>query len=330
MKIMDCTLRDGANVLGNGFPEDLTLMMLKGLTENGVSIIEYGNAKGIGAYEVSGAAAPLTDDEYLKLGAPFVQRACLGMFYNARRYLPDSAKKAADAGLSFLRVGADAGDHEIAARVVKSVKDGGLKAYYSLMKAYLLTPDELADEARILEEMGVDEVTIMDSAGTMQPDAAAAYVRAMKEKVRIPVGFHGHNNLGLALANALAANQAGADLIDCGLLGMARSAGNIPTELFAAALKQKGIETEVDFYGLLDFLDQKLVPAMENHGFHTPIPPLELVLGYSGCHSSFLKTFKKVAAEEQVGLFRLICEVSKRNKKNPSEAFMREVAAGLK
>ena len=45
MKIMDCTLRDGANVLGNGFPEDLTVLILNGLTENGVSVIEYGTQK---------------------------------------------------------------------------------------------------------------------------------------------------------------------------------------------------------------------------------------------------------------------------------------------
>ena len=75
MKIMDCTLRDGANVLGNGFPRELTEMMLRGLVNNGVSIIEYGNAKGIGAYEVSGAVAPLTDDEYLELASPLIGKA---------------------------------------------------------------------------------------------------------------------------------------------------------------------------------------------------------------------------------------------------------------
>lgn len=93
MKIMDCTLRDGANVLGNGFPRELTEMMLRGLVNNGVSIIEYGNAKGIGAYEVSGAVAPLTDDEYLELASPLIGKAEIGMFYNAKRFLPDSAKK---------------------------------------------------------------------------------------------------------------------------------------------------------------------------------------------------------------------------------------------
>lgn len=329
MKIMDCTLRDGANVLGNGFPKELTEMMLRGLVNNGVSIIEYGNAKGIGAYEVSGAVAPLTDDEYLKLASPFIGQAEIGMFYNAKRFLPDSAKKAADHGLAFLRVGADAGDYKISERVIRSVKDSGIKSFYSLMKAYLSTPEELVEEAEILENMGVDEITIMDSAGFMQPEQAGEYVAAMKEKVHIPVGFHGHNNLGLALANALAANDAGADIIDCGLLGMARSAGNIPTELVVAALGQRGTVTEVDFYGLLNFLDRELIPEMAKHGYKAAITPLELVLGYSGCHSSFLKTFKKTAEEYQVDLFRLICEVSALNKKNPDAELIEKIASGL-
>ena len=109
MKIMDCTLRDGANVLGNGFPEDLTVMMLKGLTENGVSVIEFGNAKGLGAEDL-GFAGPVSDAGYLELAKPYLDKAEIGMFLNAKRYEKASVKKAAESGICFLRVGADAGD----------------------------------------------------------------------------------------------------------------------------------------------------------------------------------------------------------------------------
>lgn len=329
MKIMDCTLRDGANVMGNGFPGNLTEMMLRGLTEHGVPIIEFGNAKGLGAYEVSGARAPLTDEEYLELVQPYLPKAEIGMFLNAKRFRAENVKKAADAGLCFLRVGADAGDKNISEPVIAAVKEQGMKAYYALMKAYILPPAELAEEAAKLEDMGADELTIMDSAGCMRPAQVKEYVRTLKEAVRIPVGFHGHNNLGLSVANAAAAMDGGADIIDCGLLGMARSAGNIPTEMAAAMLMQNGITTEVDFFGLLDFLDQELVPAMERCGFYTPIRPLDLVLGYSGCHSSFVKLFQKTAGETGVSLFRLICAVSEKNRKNPGEQLIRETAEEL-
>lgn len=182
----------------------------------------------------------------------------------------------------------------------------------------------------MLEEAGVDRITIMDSAGTMFPQDTTEYIHALKSRVSIPVGFHGHSNLGLSQANALAAAAAGADEIDCGLLGMARSAGNYATELAAAALQREGYLPEVDLYKLLDYLDGELIPAMKEHGYHVAVDPTDLMLGLSGCHSGYLGMFKRVAAEEQVSLLRLIAEVSAIDRKAPGEALLREVAAKLK
>lgn len=329
MKIMDCTLRDGANVVGKGFPAELTSLILEGLIRNGVEIIEYGNAGGIGAYEVSNYIAPLTDLEYLELAQPYLNQAEIGMFLNAKRCQEKNVALAAEKGLAFLRVGADAGDAERAVPAVKLVKQYGLKAQYSLMKAYLLTPQELAEEGRRLEEAGVDAMTIMDSAGTMTPDSTAEYTEVLSQAVHVPVGFHGHNNLGLAAANAIAAAEHGAAVIDCGLLGMARSAGNIATELAAAALQRQGMAQEVNLFGLLDFLDRDLIPAMSKYDYRPAVTPLELVLGYSGCHSSFLKQFRETAAEKQVSLYRLIVEVSRLDRKAPSRELMEQVAARI-
>ena len=329
MKIMDCTMRDGANVLGNGFPKDLTVMMLKGLTDNGVSIIEYGNAKGLGA-ENLGFEGPVSDAEYLELVQPFLGKAEIGMFLNAKRYKIENVEHAAAKGLNFLRVGADAGDAEKYAEVIKTVKEAGLTCRYSLMKAYILTPEKLAEEAKKLEAMGVDEMTIMDSAGCMLPDEVKEYVKALKAVVKIPIGFHCHNNLGMSAANALAAMQSGVDVLDCGLLGMARSAGNLATEVATALAKKYGEASEVDFYGLLDFLEKELIPAMETHGYKTAITPMELILGYSGCHSSFVKKFKEIAKEYGVDVKKLIVEVSKIDRKSPSEELMRKMAETMK
>ena len=329
MKIMDCTLRDGANVLGNGFPEDLTVLILNGLTENGVSVIEYGNAKGLGA-ETLGFEGPVSDARYFELAQPYLDKAEVGMFLNAKRYKKENVEHAAKAGLAFLRVGADAGDAEKYTEVIRTVKDNGLKCRYSLMKAYLLNPEELAEEALKLQNMGVDEVTIMDSAGCMLPDEVKEYVKALKNKVSIPVGFHCHNNLGMSAANAQAAMESGVDLLDCGLLGMARSAGNLATEVAAALAHKVGEAKEVNFYGLLNYLEKELIPAMEKHGYEPDITPLELILGYSGCHSSFVKKFKAIAAEYGVDVKELIVEVSKIDRKSPSEELMKKTAETLK
>ena len=68
------------------------------------------------------------------------------------------------------------------------------------------------------------------------------------------------------------------------------------------------------------------MPAMEREGYHNPIKPLDLVLGYSGCHSSFVPTYKDVAAAAGVNVYELIIETSKRNQKNPTRELMEEVA----
>lgn len=330
VKLMDCTLRDGGNVVGKGFNAEITDMILDGLTSCGVPIIELGNAGGIGAYEVAGFTKAETDETYLAIAKKYMGRGSeLGMFLNAKRYMKKSVLVAKEAGLDFLRVGADAGDAQISIQAIKDIKEAGLKAYYSLMKAYLLTPDELAEEAKTLEDAGLNMITIMDSAGTMLPEHVAEYTKKLKAAVKIPVGFHCHNNLFLSAANAVAAFSNGVDILDCGLMGMARSAGNLATEACVALMQRYGEMKDIDLYRMLHFLDERLMPAMELFGYHNPVSPMDLVYGISGCHSSFVKRFRDIASETGVDLYRLIVEASAIDKKAPSEDLIREVAAKL-
>ena len=330
VKLMDCTLRDGANVVGKGFPKDLTSMILEGLISAGVPIIELGNAGGIGAYEVAGFTQAETDDTYLTLIKPYLGKAKLGMFLNAKRYREKNMDIAKEGGLNFLRCGADAGDCRVAFEPVRAIKERGMEAFYSAMKAYLLTPEELAEEAKQLEAIGLDEFTVMDSAGTMIPSEVSRYVEALVKAVKIPVAFHGHNNLALSAANAVAAYESGASILDCGLMGMARSAGNMPTEVCAAVMQKRGEMQDVDLYALLECIDKTAPVMKERYDYHNPIPPYDLILGVSGAHSSFGKLFRQAAAETGVSLYKLIVEVSKENRKNPDENLIRAVAKRIK
>lgn len=329
MKLLDCTLRDGGNVVGKGFNAELTKLMIEGLIASNIKVIELGNCLGIGAYEAAASIAPCTDDEYLSMIRSYTDQAELGMFMGWKNGNEKNIHKAKDGGLHFLRVGANAGDGEMAYEAVQRVKEAGLCCRYSMMKAYILTPEELAEEAVMLEKAGLDEITIMDSAGTMMPDEVTAYVNAMTEKVRIPVAFHGHNNLGLSVANALAAQEAGAEVFDCGLLGMARSAGNCATELAAAAFQRKGFLEEIDLLKLLQFEEEQLIPAMAQYGYHTAVSPYDLILGLAGAHSSFTKLFEAIAVEKNVNLYRLVLEVSKINRKNPDRLLIEQIADAL-
>ncbi len=332
LKLMDCTLRDGGNVVGKGFNAELTKMMIEGLIEANITTIEMGNCLGIGAYKERGSVADCTDEEYLDLVQPYLDKAEIGMFLGAAQGaegLP-YIQMAADAGLNFLRVGSNAGDHQASGEVVKRVKAAGLQCRYALMKAYVLTPEELAEEAKYLEDCGLDEISIMDSAGYMLPAQAKAYSKALSSVLSIPVAFHGHNNLGFSTANALAAWEGGATVFDCGLLGMARSAGNCATELAAAAFQRCGELQDVDLMKLLHFEEEKLIPAMEKYNYHVAVSPFDLVLGLSGTHSSFTKMFRDVAAEKKVDLFRLLEAVGEKNRKNPDRALLEQTADELK
>lgn len=330
MQLMDCTLRDGANVVGKGFSAELTALMIEGLIRSNIRVIEMGNCLGAGAYEANGSIAPLTDSEYLDLIAPYLGQAEIGMFMGYKNASLENIRLCADKGLKFLRVGANAGDGEGARDGIRRVKSCGMKCRYSLMKGYILSAKDLAAEAAMLAKCGLDEITIMDSAGTMTPEQVGEYVAEMVKAVDIPVAFHGHNNLGLSTANAVAAEEAGAATLDAGLMGMARSAGNLATEVAVAVFQRRGKLADVDLYSLLHFIDDELAPAMEPYGYHSAIKPIDLVYGFAGCHSSFAKLFEKVAKEKSVDLYQLIAEVSAVDRKNPSLELMERVADRLK
>lgn len=331
LKFLDCTLRDGGNVVGKGFNAELTKLMVDALVDANVDYIEMGNAGGIGAYEVAGFTKAETDDTYLNLIKPYVSTGKVGMFLNATRYREEYLERAMNKGVAFVRVGVDADDYKKAMEPIRAIKKRGGKAFYSAMKAYLLRPEELAESAKALEAEGLDEFTVMDSAGCMLPEDVEKTTEALVKAVKIPVGFHCHNNLALSAANALAAYRSGASVLDGGLMGMARSAGNLPTEAGIAVLQKYGEYKHIDVYKLLSFIADVLEPKMKaEYDYHNPLPPFDLVLGMTGLHSSKGKLFKQVAADTGVNLYQLMVHTGVVNRKNPSEDLMRKIAAEIK
>ena len=131
MKLLDCTLRDGANVVGNGFSEELTVSMIEGLLDSGITTIELGNAKGIGAYDQLSSTAPLTDLGYMKLAGRYADHGELGLFMLAKCAKEENVQMAADQGVRFVRVGNNAGDGKQSVEAVRQVKSAGMICRYS-------------------------------------------------------------------------------------------------------------------------------------------------------------------------------------------------------
>jgi 4-hydroxy 2-oxovalerate aldolase len=128
----------------------------------------------------------------------------------------------------------------------------------------------------------------------------------------------------------MAAVKSGVHELDCGLMGMARSAGNLATEMAVGVFQRQKKLKNINFLGLLDFIDAKLAPAMAKHGYKAAIVPEDLILGVAGCHSNFLDLFKEIAKAEKVNLYRLIMDVSKKNRKNPSKDEIVNAARAMK
>ena len=185
VRLFDNTLRDGGNVVGHGFPIALTESIVQALLSCGIADIECGNCKGLGAYDKLGATQAPSDEEYFSALQPYLPQGRIGMFLLAKLADRELVRRAADAGLHFLRVGANAGDGAGSVQAVSLVKEAGLTCRYSLMKGYILSPAALAQEARMLQDAGVDRITIMDSAGTMFPEQAADYVKALKDALSL-------------------------------------------------------------------------------------------------------------------------------------------------
>jgi len=111
--------------------------------------------------------------------------------------------------------------------------------------------------AELAVELDAGELVLADTIGVATPSA----VRSLVERVQAlgkPVGFHGHNTRNTGYANALAALEAGATVLDASIGGLGgcpyapRATGNIATEDLVYLLEGEGLETGVDLDALIE------------------------------------------------------------------------------
>ena len=140
------------------------------------------------------------------------------------------------------------------------------------------------------------------------------------------MGFHSHNNLGLAVANALAAVESGAEYIDVTCRGLGAGAGNAQGEVLAGVLQRLGYNTGIDFYGLMDVAEEIVEPLM-----HRPqvIQSAPLMLGYAGVYSSFLLHTYKAAERFNLNPRDILVELGRRQMVGGQEDMIVDVAFAL-
>ncbi|MFH1282525.1 MAG: 4-hydroxy-2-oxovalerate aldolase [bacterium] len=324
--ILECTLRDGSYAIDYQFTAEDTAIISAGLEAAGFKFIEIGHGLGFSASSAKHGFAAENDEDYIIAAKNTLRKARFGMFC-----IPGTANLrdigiAAKHGMGFIRIGVNVTEIEKAEPFIKKAKNAGMLVFSNLMKSYAVTPKEFAHKVKLAYQYGADVICVVDSAGGMLPNDVREYITVVKNETDARIGFHGHNNLHLAEANAIEAVNAGASIIDTSLLGMGRSAGNAQTELMVILLEKLGFNTGIDLYQTLDLGEKVIKPIVGEHG----VDSISAIVGAAQFHSSFMKIVNKVSKIYSVDIRQLITEVSKIDRINVTEELASRVAQKLK
>ena len=322
---LDATLRDGSYSVEYQFNADDTKLIAKVLDEAGVEMIEVGPGVGLNAQKSSVYKPAASDLEYIKAARSVVKHAKIGAFFVVGVGREEDIIMAADNGLDFLRIGVNVDRYQETFPFVKLSKEKGMMTCINLMKSYAVEADEFAKIAVDCYNAGADAVYIVDSSGGMLPEKVGEFVRKSKElNPNIVLGFHGHDNLGMAIANSLAAIDNGATYIDSTVRGLGRSSGNTISEKLMLVLKRKGMDIPQDIDMLLRLSDEVIKPYIQ------PESARDIIYGYSQFHSSFLGIVKRYADKYNADVNALIVAYTKLDKLGIDETLLDKTAAELK
>jgi 4-hydroxy 2-oxovalerate aldolase len=323
--ILDCTIRDGSYAIDFKFTARDSALVAAELDRAGVRWIEVGHGLGLGA--AAAGKGRSTDDDLAQVAeaAAAVKDAKIGVFFIPGIGSEDDMRAAADAGLHFIRVGANADEIEQAFPYVDLARELGLDAFVNLMKTYGIAPEAFAEAAEGAHAHGAHGVYVVDSAGGMMPAEVAGYMQAAAG-TGIELGFHGHSNLHLAVANSVAAYEAGATFIDTSVYGIGRSSGNVPTEVMAVVFERLGVDCGVDPIEIVELAETYLRPLAEHLHPHDMIA---VSLGYGRFHSSYLNRALAAAEASGVSPFRLIVELGRRDMMRLPQELLDETVADL-
>jgi len=326
ISIMDTTLRDGSYAVDFSFTCSDTSIICKELEDSGLNYIEIGHGVGLSASKKGYGKSFQTDEQYMISAETTLKRAKYGMFC-----IPDIAELkdvelAAKHNMGFIRIGTNVTDIRSSKEFIKTAKDCGMFVTANFMKSYVLSPEQFAKKVSLSEKFGADLVYLVDSAGGLFAEDIHRYYAAIRNITDIPLGFHGHDNLGMAVSNSVEAVRVGFDFVDTSLQGLGRSSGNAATEILVAALLKLGYDLDIDFLKLLDIGQKYIQPLITSNGKM----PLDIVAGFADFHSSYMHYIQKYSAKYRANPALLIIGICKVDKVDLNEQTLDALAKSLR
>jgi len=326
--VSDPTLRDGNHAVAHQLGIGQIASYCRAADAAGVPIIEVGHGNGLGASSLQVGLSAVDDKTMLTTARENLERSKLGIhvipgFATIERDL----KAAIQYGVDVFRIASHCTEADITERHIGFCRDAGKTVFGVLMMSHMADNDVLAEEARKMQNYGAEGVILMDSSGNYLPADVSERVSYLLDNLEIPIGFHAHNNLGMGIANSVAAIQAGAVMIDGCARGFGAGAGNAQLEVLVAVLERMGYETGIDLYKILDAGDLAEAELLERV---PSISSTSVVSGLSGVFSGFLKPVNRVAKEFGLDPRDIFFELGRRKVVAGQEDIIIEVAKELK
>ncbi|MBR20841.1 MAG: 4-hydroxy-2-oxovalerate aldolase [Microbacterium sp.] len=328
LRITDTTLRDGSHAMSHRFTTQQVVDTVRALDEAGVPVIEVSHGDGLGGSTFNYGFSLEPEMNLIAAAVEVAQRARIAVLMLPGLATLDDLRAARDAGASIARVATHCSEADTSLQYFGAAREMGFETVGFLMLSHMLSPEDLAAQARVMVDGGCQCVYVVDSAGALVLEQASDRVAALVAELGDDgqVGYHGHQNLSMGVANSILAFRAGARQIDGSLGALGAGAGNSPTEVLTAAFEQTGVDTGIDFERILQAAEDVVLPYMRR------IPRMDrssIVQGYAGVYSSFLLHAEAASKRYGVPAHQILREVGRRHYVGGQEDMIIEIALEL-
>ena len=293
-----------------------------------IPIVEVGHGNGLGASSILIGQSLHSDQDVLKTARKYLSKTKLSVHsIPGISTIKDDIQPAIEYGVDIFRIATHCTEATLSKTHIEYLKNKNIEVQGVLMMSALISAKELLEQAFIMQSYGAEAIIIMDSTGTYMPKDIQQRISLLVDNLDVPVGFHGHNNLGLSVANSLLAVECGAKIIDACICGFGAGAGNTPLELIIPVLEKNNFNTNIDFNKVIKEAENALEYLVPTIPVSTPV---NILTGLNKLFSGFEKPIIKASKLYNIEYSSLIFELGNRKLVAGQEDLIFEIAQNFK